>query len=83
MLINNPKNKQGNVEMSFLRNVIIILTLFNISLFGAFKLMTGSTSNPITEAKLIDHMVVYHFMGSFFICGGMLVSTVSSLKKED
>ena len=86
MLLDNRRKlidrKVSPNTMAFARNLLLVLVIFNLGVFGYTKRVIKSTSDPVVTSKLIDEMVIYHFAGSLVLGAGLCFITFAS-EKED
>ena len=70
MLSNDTK--KSAVKMAFLRNLVVVVALFNLVTIFYVRAEIKSASDPVAESNLINQVVLYHVFGSLLMGGGML-----------
>ena len=75
--------KVSAVKTAFLRNLIVVLALFNLCTIFYVRVAIKSASNPAAESNFITQVVIYHFIGSLLMGGGMVSATLDLKDKED
>ena len=80
----SPKNQFfksiGIVNVTFARNLLLLFAIFNFGTIGYTKLFVRKNPAPFSESKIINEMVIYHFLSAQFLG---LVLLVATFVKED
>ncbi len=74
--------KISAVKTASLRNLVVVLALFNLCTIFYVRAAIKSASDPAAESNLINQVVLYHVFGSLLMGGGMLAATLD-LDNED
>lgn len=85
MLIDNrkrPKKREILTNKGFIRNLVFVLFVFSSWTVVYTKLSSKSAANPVLESKSTNEMVVYHFLGSLVLGGGLCLITLTSQEEE-
>ena len=70
----------GIVNVALARNLLLLFAIFNLGTIGYTKLFVGKNPAPFSESKIINEMVIYHFLSAQFLG---LVLLVATFVKED
>ncbi len=65
----------GIVNLPLARNLLLLLAIFNLATLGYTKLFVSQNPAPFSESKIINQMVIYHFLSAQFLGLILLVST--------
>ena len=75
--------KISAVKTAFLRNLVVVLALFNLCTIFYVRAAIKSASDPVAESNLINQVVLYHIFGSLLMGGGMLAATWELNEKDE
>ena len=73
-----PRKRQKLANIGFIRNLFVMLIIFNICNFAHTQVTSKYAANPISKSKLINEMIVYQFVGSLVLIGGLCLMTPAS-----
>ena len=77
--------KISAVKTASLRNLVVVLALFNLCtiFYVRAAIKSASDSDPVAESNLINQVVLYHVFGSLLMGGGMLAATLDLNDKDE
>ncbi len=75
--------KISAVKTASLRNLVVVLALFNLCTIFYVRAAIKSASDPAGESNLINQVVLYHVFGSLLMGGGMLTAAWDLDEKEE
>ena len=80
----SPKNQFfksiGIVNVTLARNLLLLFAILNLATIGYTNLVVRANRDPFSESKVINEMVIYHFLATQFLG---LMFLISTFVKED
>ncbi len=70
----------GIVNVTLARNLLLLFAIFNLATIGYTKLFVRKSPAPFSESKIINEMVIYHFLATQFLG---LMFLIFTFVKED